>query len=114
MHQHRGRVRRTLRHEYGIPDQNLKIYKDGTNLVAPQDLVLRRNYIFDETAVLGASSFSDLAGGSAAFVAAGMTMCVEAPRLELAMRGEFASVGLSQNNCALVTPNVSAPRLWPR
>ena len=29
--------------------------KDGTDLVAPQDLVVRRNYIFDETAVLGAS-----------------------------------------------------------
>lgn len=39
-------------------------------------------------------------GGSTASVAAGLTACVEAPRVEMAFLGELASVGLTQNNCA--------------
>jgi hypothetical protein len=51
-------------------------------------------------ATLGSSDVRGFAGGSADAVAAGMTACVEAPRLELSMLGEFASVGITQNNCA--------------
>lgn len=39
-------------------------------------------------------------GGSASHMAAGMSACVEAPRVELGFMGELASVGLTQNNCA--------------
>jgi hypothetical protein len=39
-------------------------------------------------------------GGSASTLAAGMSACVEAPRVEVGFRGEFASIGITQNNCA--------------
>src|SRR4029079_4534176 len=39
-------------------------------------------------------------GGSTSPIAAGLTVCVEAPRVEMAFLGELASVGLTQNNCA--------------
>jgi hypothetical protein len=51
-------------------------------------------------AQLNSSEATGFAGGSADAIAAGMAICVEAPRLELSMLGEFASVGLTQNNCA--------------
>jgi hypothetical protein len=43
---------------------------------------------------------TDLLGGSADYIAAGINACLEFPRIEISMLGEFASVGLSQNNCA--------------
>lgn len=49
---------------------------------------------------LNSFSAENLLGGSADYVAAGLNACLEFPRLEVAMAGEFASVGLSQNNCA--------------
>jgi hypothetical protein len=39
-------------------------------------------------------------GGGTSSIAAGLTICVEAPRVEMAFLGELASVGLTQNNCA--------------
>jgi hypothetical protein len=39
-------------------------------------------------------------GGGTSSIAAGLTICVEAPRVEMAFLGETASVGLTQNNCA--------------
>ena len=39
-------------------------------------------------------------GGGTSSIAAGLTICLEAPRVELAFLGETASVGLTQNNCA--------------
>lgn len=46
------------------------------------------------------ADLSELEGGSADTVAAGMSACLEFPRFELSMLGEFASVGITQNNCA--------------
>ncbi|HOU54363.1 MAG TPA: hypothetical protein PLQ97_10585 [Myxococcota bacterium] len=48
---------------------------------------------------LDSFSAENILGGAADYVAAGMSACLEFPRLEVAMAGEFASVGLSQNNC---------------
>lgn len=39
-------------------------------------------------------------GGSASAIAAGMNVCLEAPRIEMGFLGELVSVGLTQNNCA--------------
>lgn len=39
-------------------------------------------------------------GGGTSSIAAGLTICVEAPRVEMAFLGEGPSVGLTQNNCA--------------
>lgn len=52
------------------------------------------------TGSLGSGSLSDFAGGAADAVTAGMSACLEFPRFELTMLGEFASVGFTQNNCA--------------
>lgn len=52
------------------------------------------------TGSLSEGTIEGILGGSASYVAAGMAACAEFPRIELAMAGEFASVGLSQNNCA--------------
>jgi hypothetical protein len=52
------------------------------------------------TGGLGSGSLEGFLGGSADAAAAGMATCLEFPRFELAMLGEFASVGISQNNCA--------------
>ena len=41
-------------------------------------------------------------GGGTSSIAAGLTVCVEAPRVEMAFLGELASVALTQNNCAEV------------
>jgi hypothetical protein len=41
-------------------------------------------------------------GGGTSSIAAGLTICLEAPRVELAFLGETASVGLTQNNCTAV------------
>lgn len=41
-------------------------------------------------------------GGGTSSIAAGLTVCLEAPRVELAFLGETASVGLTQNNCTAV------------
>jgi hypothetical protein len=51
-------------------------------------------------ASLDSGEAAGFAGGSADAIAAGLAACVEAPRIELSMLGEFASVGLTQNNCA--------------
>ncbi|HEY4187826.1 MAG TPA: hypothetical protein VGP07_22310 [Polyangia bacterium] len=51
----------------------------------------------------GTGDFQNFMGGSAAGVAAGMTACLEAPRLELSILGEGPSVALTQNNCASST-----------
>jgi len=52
------------------------------------------------TGSLGGEQLTVQGGGSSSAVAAGMTVCLEAPRVELAFLGELASVGLTQNNCA--------------
>jgi len=52
------------------------------------------------TGALHSGSLEGFAGGSADAAAAGMSTCLEFPRFELSMLGEFASVGISQNNCA--------------
>ena len=54
----------------------------------------------ESTGRLSGASFSKFSGGSADAVAAGMAACIEFPRYEIAVAGEFASVGLTQNNCA--------------
>ena len=41
-------------------------------------------------------------GGGTSSIAAGLTICLEAPRVELAFLGETASVGLTQNNCTAI------------
>lgn len=41
-------------------------------------------------------------GGGTSSIAAGLTICLEAPRVELAFLGETASVALTQNNCTAV------------
>ncbi len=51
----------------------------------------------------GSGDFMNMTGGSAAGTAAGMTACLEAPRLELSILGEGPSVALTQNNCASST-----------
>ena len=52
------------------------------------------------TGALGTGTLEGFAGGSADYVAAGLSTCLEFPRFELTMLGEFASVGITQNNCA--------------
>lgn len=52
------------------------------------------------TGALGTGDLAGFLGGSADGVAAGMSACLEFPRFELTMLGEFASVGITQNNCA--------------
>ncbi len=52
------------------------------------------------TGALGTGDLTGFLGGSADSVAAGMSACLEFPRFELTMLGEFASVGITQNNCA--------------
>jgi hypothetical protein len=52
------------------------------------------------TGSISGESLTVVGGGSASAVAAGMTVCLEAPRIEMAFLGETASVGLTQNNCA--------------
>ena len=52
------------------------------------------------TGALGTGTLGGFLGGSADGVAAGMSACVEFPRFELTTLGEFASVGITQNNCA--------------
>jgi hypothetical protein len=53
------------------------------------------------TSTLDNGNVHGVSGGSAdATAAAGMSTCLEFPRFELSMLGEFASVGLTQNNCA--------------
>lgn len=56
--------------------------------------------VLSATGALSTGDLSGFLGGSADFVAAGMSACVEFPRFELATLGEFASVGITQNNCA--------------
>jgi hypothetical protein len=55
------------------------------------------------TGALSSGTLSDFAGGSVDGAAAGMSACLEVPRFELSMAGEFASVGITQNNCASTT-----------
>jgi hypothetical protein len=52
------------------------------------------------TSTLEEGNVHDFAGGSADAITAGMSTCLEFPRFELSMLGEFASIGLTQNNCA--------------
>lgn len=52
------------------------------------------------TGALSTGELGEFLGGSADSVAAGMSACLEFPRFELTMLGEFASVGITQNNCA--------------
>ena len=52
------------------------------------------------TGALGSGDLAGFLGGSADSAAAGMSTCLEFPRFELSMLGEFASVGITQNNCA--------------
>lgn len=54
----------------------------------------------DATGALQSGDLGEFAGGSVDGVAAGMSACLEFPRFELTMLGEFASVGITQNNCA--------------
>lgn len=48
-------------------------------------------------------------GGATSSIAAGLTICLEAPRVELAFLGETASVGLTQNNCTAVVYTSEPP-----
>jgi hypothetical protein len=52
------------------------------------------------TSTLDEGDVHGFSGGSADAITAGMSTCLEFPRFELSMLGEFASVGLTQNNCA--------------
>jgi hypothetical protein len=52
------------------------------------------------TSTLDSGDVHGFSGGSADPVTAGMSTCLEFPRFELSMLGEFASIGLTQNNCA--------------
>ena len=52
------------------------------------------------TGALQTGTLGEFAGGSVDGAAAGMSVCIEFPRFELTMLGEFASVGITQNNCA--------------
>ncbi len=52
------------------------------------------------TGALESGDPSDFGGGAADPITAGMSACLEFPRFELTMLGEFASVGFTQNNCA--------------
>ena len=52
------------------------------------------------TSTLDSGNVHGVSGGSAdATAAAGLSTCLEFPRFELSVLGEFASVGLTQNNC---------------
>ena len=52
------------------------------------------------TGALESGDSSGFMGGAADGITAGMSACLEFPRFELTMLGEFASVGFTQNNCA--------------
>jgi hypothetical protein len=55
------------------------------------------------TGALETGDMEGFLGGSVDSVAAGMSACFEVPRFELTMLGEFASVGITQNNCVNTT-----------